>query len=103
MHTASIGIMHNKVDLGSKPLESKPQVPKELFECAKRVIDSKGCEVVRTQSGLYVVQYSLTGPWYEAGIDGWLPVLVIQVLNWTSGGITEEEMASFSHSQEISD
>lgn len=95
MTRASISIFPQKVEYSDH--RPRPETPPEVFEAAQRVIEKKdGCELVRSKSGLYVVTYSETGPTNDpAGWDGWLPVYVAKVVQWSSGGIRQTEMDKF--------
>lgn len=95
MARASIAIFPKKVEYSDdRPC---PETPLEVFQAAQRVIENKaGCELVRTKSGLYIVQYSETGPGNDpAGWVGWLPVYIAKVVEWASGGIRQQEMDTF--------
>lgn len=74
---------------------SQPHVPKEIFEAAQRVIQSKSCELIKTRSGVYIVKFSENGPFPEKVGNDWLPVYVARLEKWSSGGIKREEMREF--------
>lgn len=95
MTRASISIFPKKVEYSDD--RSRPETPSEVFEAVQRIIrDKKGCELVRCKSGLYVVTYSETGPGTDPiGWDGWLPIYVAKVVQWSSGGIRQKEMDEF--------
>lgn len=93
---ASIAIFQKQV---SYKREVKPDIPDELFEAALRVSQNKGCELVKTKSGIYVVSFSETGPWTngteELTLKNWLPVYIARMEKWSSGGITQEELHNY--------
>jgi hypothetical protein len=91
---ASIAIFEGKSD-ESSTRQVKPFTPAEVFKAARRVIDSKGCELVRTNTGIYVVAYAENGPFQAPVSDDWLPVYICRLKKWESGGITKEEEAEF--------
>ncbi len=88
---ASIGIFQQSVQ--SKNIPS-PETPIEVFEAAKRVAESKSEEIIRHRTGIYLVEYSETGPFKHA-MSGWLPVRITKATRWSSGGIKESEMLEF--------
>ena len=91
---ASIAIFKNSVDYDEDL--AQPFVPESVFEATKRVIESKGCEMVKARDGLYVVKYSETGPFpQKMRNDTWLPVYIARVQQWASGGIKKSEYESF--------
>ena len=91
MQTASIAIFSRKGEYADN--RSCPVTPSEIFEAAIRVMESKNPEVVRTKEGMYVIQYSPTGPTNQReGWSGWLPIYVAKIRSWSSGGIKEDEM-----------
>lgn len=97
MHKASIGIYQRDAkydDNGSCPL-----VPDTVFEAAKRVIDSKGQEVLKTKDGFFIISYSENGPFVDAKLKNWLPVQVIRIKQWISGGIKTEEIEQYNQAE----
>jgi len=88
---ASIGIFQQSINQKHSPT---PETPPEVFEAAERVADSKSDEIIRHRTGIYLVQYSETGP-FKQQMDEWLPVKITKATKWISGGIKEEEMADF--------
>lgn len=97
-HKASIGMFQRKLDYSE---ETQPTVPDELFLAAERVVKEKGCEIVKTPIGIYVVNYSETGPFQEGDVaDEFLPVWVARLQTWSSGGIKNSEMEAFKCSYE---
>ncbi len=91
---ASISIFKNSVDYDEDL--AQPFVPESVFEAAKRVIQSKGCELIKARDGLYIVKYSETGPFPQKMRDeAWLPVYVARVQQWSSGGIRQSEFQNF--------
>lgn len=90
--TASIGIFRSENEAKH---QSAPIVPNELFEAVERVIQNKSCEVLRTSNAMYIIEYRESGPFTEISSDDWLPVYVAKVSQWSSGGITKSEMASY--------
>jgi len=96
MTKASIAIFPHKTDYSGTDNSTKPDVPPEVFEAAIRVQKTRGCEIVRISSGMYIVQYSETGPGQEhEGWIGWLPVYVARIQTWVAGGIKESEMSEY--------
>ncbi len=96
MSRASIAIFAKKGEYSDN--RTRPETPLEVFDAVQRVIDSKGCELVRSKTGLYVIQYSETGPGKEAmGWSDWLPVYVAKINEWSSGGIKKDEMEAHLH------
>jgi hypothetical protein len=95
MTKASISIFQKAIET---EFCSQPEVPDAVFEAAKRVIENKNCELVKTSNGLYVVTYSENGPWTTTSDDEWLPVYVAKMTKWTSGGITKNEMNQYESS-----
>lgn len=92
-HKASIAIFKNSTETDDL---SQPRVPDDVFEAAKRVIENKGCEVIKARDGLYVVKYSETGPFPRKVNDEWLPVYVAKIHAWASGGIKATEMDAYN-------
>ena len=91
---ASVGIFQKtapKVDISTQPA-----VPDELFKAVQRVIESQSTELVKSRDCMYIVQYSLSGPFSSKIGDEWLPVYIARVLQWTSGGIKQEEMDAYN-------
>lgn len=92
MPKASVAIFRKSVEY---PNENGSEVPEAVFEATKRVMESKGSEVLRLREGFYIVQYSETGPFRESLGDGWLPVYIARISQWSSGGIKTEEMSNY--------
>ncbi len=91
-YKASINIFQKEIEKNSA---SDPYVPKEVFSAAQIIIQAQsGCELIRTGQGVYLVQYSDTGP-FRSHVDGWLPVYIIKLRQWNSGGITADEMHEY--------
>ncbi len=101
MPKASIAIFQKKIEQSSTTHETTPITPPEVFEAALRVVESKGCELIKSQGGMYVVKYSEAGPgsqpeeWTE-----WLPVYVAKMITWHSGGIRNDEIEEYHRSKE---
>jgi len=94
IHKASINIFQNESKYDSD------NVPTEVFEAAKRVMENKSCELIRSSQGMYVVQYSEFGPFRTDALKkDWLPVYIIRIKNWSSGGVTYEELQNYSNSE----
>lgn len=94
---ASICMFNRSADY---PPDHNPIVPSELFEAAERVIQNKNTEILKTKSGFYVISYSESGPWQEVDVKGdFLPIWIARINSWSSGGIRENEMDAFKHSQ----
>lgn len=94
-YPASIGIFQNHTDDEGRPNVPKPMVPDEVFAAAKRVLESKGCEYIRSGTGMYVVKYSEFGPFQTKTGSDWHPVYIAKLQTWISGGIRLEEMRSY--------
>ena len=91
---ASIAIMPKKMDYPTDV--SRPYVPQEVFEAVARIShDKRGCELIRVRSGVYLVHYSETGPFREQFSDDWMPVHVMRLREWHSGGVTKEEFEEY--------
>lgn len=98
MTRASISIFSKKVEYSDD--RTKPETPSKVFEAAQRVIESKGCELLRDKTGLYVIEYAENGPGKQKeGWSGWLPVYIAKIESWSSGGITEDEMHNYKENQ----
>lgn len=93
---ASIAIFYKSLDYSDAV--SKPFVSDDIFIAAKRVIKNKSTEIVQTRDGTYVVSYSKSGPFVDTLPREWLPVRVIRLKQWHSGGITENELKQFEES-----
>ncbi len=92
---ASVAIFSKKAEYPDKR-SSCPEVPDEVFEAALRVSETNTCELVRTGTGFYIIAHSPTGPSSKPeGWNGWLPVYVAKVREWSSGGIRESEMQAY--------
>lgn len=98
-HQASVAIFEKKIEY---PEGSRPLIPDDIFEAAERVIQNKSCEVVKSRSGLYIIQYSESGPWKDERED-FLPVWIARVSEWSSGGITKMEMDQYLDDKEKND
>ena len=99
MTKASISIFPHKAEYAETSNTTRPTTPPEVFEAALRVQKTKGCEIVRIASGMYVVQYSETGPGQEHW-PNWFPVYVARIQTWTAGGIREREMEEYLESKQ---
>jgi hypothetical protein len=90
VHKASINIFQNESKYDSD------NVPSEVFEAAKRVMENKNCELIRSNQGMYVIQYAEFGPFRTDALKkDWLPVYIIRIKQWSSGGLTLEEFRDF--------
>ncbi|MHA2279522.1 MAG: hypothetical protein ACXAC5_01335 [Promethearchaeota archaeon] len=99
MARASIAIFPKKMEYSDS--RAKPETPSEVFEAAKRVIQTETCELVRGKTGLYIVAYSENGPSKRPeGWENWLPVYVAKIEVWASGGIQTEELFEYERSKE---
>ena len=92
-HKASIAIFRKSIKTDSTV--STPEVPDAVFEAAKRVTDSKGIELIKSTDGIYLIQYSNSGPFKEKLGDEWLPVFIMKLIEWSSGGIKKDEYLSW--------
>lgn len=90
MH-ASIAIFQKSTE---PETESRPLVPQEVWEAIQRVLKNKSCELVKTNQGMYIVNYSESGP-FNQNREEWIPVYVARMIQWSSGGITQEEWKEF--------
>ncbi len=90
---ASVAIFRKSFDEIEQ--SSNPTVPNELFDAAKRVIETHGCELIKTRKGMYIVSYSESGPFQKKISNEWLPVYIAHVYSWSSGGIKKTEMKEF--------
>src|SRR3990172_3871364 len=90
-HKASVSIYAREMKYDDN--SSCPIVPNEVFEAAKRAIQSKGTEIVRSKDGFFIVSFSETGPFADVKDKDWLPVKVVRLKQWTSGGLKISEMA----------
>lgn len=94
MTKASIAIFPHNAEYAEN--STRPTTPPEVFEAAIRVQKTQGCEIVRVPTGIYIVQYSETGPGKQhEGWEGWHPVYVARIHNWVSGGIRKSEMTEY--------
>ena len=99
MAKASIGIFPHKLEYLDNT--TRPNTPDEVFEAALRVVDNKNIEIVRTQQGTYIVQYSETGPGSSSeGWSGWMPVAISRLQIWTAGGIKVSELEEYKKEQQ---
>ena len=90
LHKASTNIFQNESKYDSD------NVPSEVFEATKRVLENKNCELVRTNQGVYVVQYSESGPFRNNALKkDWMPIYIIRIQQWSSGGLTNEEFQQY--------
>ncbi len=93
-YEASVAIFHNQRDFEAQV--SKPLVPSQVFKKAQEIIEAKqGCAIVETRSGTYVIRYSETGPFKEKVSSEWMPVQIIRLKQWHSGGIKQVEMNDY--------
>lgn len=95
MPVASIGIFRK--DLQIKKPKSKLDVPIEVFQAARRVMDSEQEEIVHTQIGIFLITYAPFGPFKQPikTEDQWLPVHITRFEKWSSGGIRNSEMSQY--------
>lgn len=97
MSKAHIGIFQNKLE----PVkETRPECPEEVWVAAKNVLETKQTQMVRCKSGLYVISYSDNGPFNKDVQKNklnpkWLPLYIIRVIQWTSGGIQEQDAIEY--------
>jgi hypothetical protein len=96
MNRASVAIFRTS-DGSQKRETTTPEVPDEIFLAAKRVIESKGSEIIKSHDGFYIVKYSERGPFIE-NVPGWLPVYIAKVHEWSSGGIRQTEWQHYEDS-----
>lgn len=77
-----------------------PDVPDSLFEAAERVVATGVPEFLRHLDGTYVVLPAKAGPFAgTSSVTGWLPVRILRLEVWRSGGISDEEMAAWKVSK----
>ena len=92
---ASIGIFHNAAT-GDDETTSAPFVPAVVFEAAKRIAEAKyGIDLIKTNTGMYLVKYSESGPFVDGIFSDWLPVHISRILTWHSGGISKAELEAY--------
>ena len=96
-HKASIAIFQQSID--EEKHVSCPYTSDEVFEAAKRVIENKSSEILKTPRGIFLIEYSPSGPFTTNISDEWLPVYIAKVLKWNSGGIKTSEIAQYNQSQ----
>ena len=101
MYRASIAIFRNDPEFGYEDA-SRPIVPDSIFEVAQRVIESKGCEFIKSHNGVFIVRYAEHGPYQSHVSDEWLPVYIARVEKWSSGGIKRSEFENFIESESLS-
>lgn len=105
MPKASIAIFQNKSEHTKH--ESCPDIPNEVFEAAKRVMSgpegSPQCELVKARNGIYLVHHSDHGPFTDHQSDEWLPVRIMRLEQWSSGGIKSIEMGNYDLEQSTTD
>lgn len=75
-------------------------MPEEVFQAAKRVIDTRGVEVVSSPKGLFIVKFSENGPFTTKFSDEWEPVYVARIARWSSGGIKKNEFSQWESEHE---
>ena len=92
-HKASVAIFKKSINYPGDI--SRPSVPDKVFQAVKRVVKSKGHEIVDVDGGFYIVKYSKSGPFKKKLGKEWLPVYVSRVDSWSSGGIKKSEMEEF--------
>lgn len=90
---ASIAIFQQSTETED---QTKPITPDEVFLAAKEVQETKGIKIVRNRMGVFVVSYSETGPFSEKEFAAdWIPVQILVLKQWASGGIKKTEMEDF--------
>lgn len=95
MNKASIGIFQREIKYEDD--SSCPLVPDNIFESAIRVIESKGQEIIKNNDGFYLVIYSENGPFLDFKSSDWLPVQIIKLKQWSSGGIKQTEYENYKN------
>jgi len=96
---ASIAIMHGHLKEDTKNKDTTPITPDEIFEAAGRVSNSQNTEIIKTKTGTYIIEYSVSGPFQEKQGDEWLPVHISKLITWSSGGIKKSEMETHQQSK----
>ena len=91
LNRASVGIFQKKIN---KKKETKPSIPDEIFELAKKVEKDRNTEILRTKDGFFIVTYSENGP-FSIRTEGWMKVQVFCIREWQSGGIKTEELQKY--------
>ncbi len=89
---ASIAIFQRSVEY---PEITRPLVSDEIFETAKRVVNTKVPEIIRSRNGVFVISYSESGPFQDKINEEWLPVHIMRLAQWHSGGIKKSELEEF--------
>lgn len=92
MHKASIGIYQRNIE---QDHISCPLVPDQLFEAVKRVCETKQTEILRLSDGVFILTYSENGPFSDVKMKDWLPVQIMRLKQWSSGGVKVSEMQDF--------
>ena len=92
MPNASVNIFHKEIKQEENAILN---LPKEVFETAKEVIQTKSQKILKTKDGFFIISYSENGPFTEKISKDWLPVQIICVKKWSSGGIKTSEMKDF--------
>ena len=95
---SSIGIFQRAVEGDDT---TRPITPQSVFEAAEQVIQTKQTTIVRNKDGVYVISYSATGPFNDKVSEEWLPVQVMKLKQWSSGGIKASELQQFVEHKEI--
>lgn len=88
---ASVGIFYKK---SNKPIETKPEVPDQLFEIAKIVEKKQNTEILRTEDSFFVITYSPNSI-FNQYVQEWMHVQIFCIREWQSGGIKQEELAKY--------
>lgn len=94
---SSIGIFQRAAEAEDN---TRPITPPAVFEAAKQVARTKETLVVRNKDGVYVISYSEHGPFNEKVSEEWLPVQIMRLKQWSSGGIKTTEMAKYDEAKQ---
>jgi hypothetical protein len=73
-------------------------LPKEVYFASFRVMKTGITEIVKDNSGFYIIEYSESGPFSNCTFgtdDEWIKIRIYRIDNWKSGGIKKTELESF--------
>ena len=89
---ASVAIFQNSIPI--KNDTRTPLIGQDIFEVVLRVVENKSTELIQNNDGLFVIAYSENGP-FTIKMKNWLPVRIIMIHQYSSGGIQKSEMDTF--------
>ena len=87
---ASVAIFNGQLDYDNSV---KQDLPPEFFQLAKKVISTGIPEIYKSKDGFFVLLPSPNGPFSSPSTftQEWMPIKVIRLERWQSGGITRCE------------